>query len=309
MKKIFNSTRIYNEVMEEHKTFTELAIEYSLAEDVFLKKLSKELPDKLYSKAIRQNKKNLKKQEQKKQEKNNMAKTNSNDSRQEENNMTKTNSNDIRQEKNNMVKTNSKDSRQEKNDMAKINLNDLEEEKEILTQERLKNLQKKEKNFEILNILNSEKKDTLEVLKKAKKASKEVSKKIQNVLNVIQHTEQEVERLDLRISNIEKEIEEQQSKKIYLIAPGYSGELPELGTFYSTESNINYQLEILKVSKDFVIEPQLKEMLMAEYDSYKEYIKGLKFVSLCSELIVKGVEFEIFCEDSKINSLLQIYIA
>ena len=56
------------------------------------------------------------------------------------------------------------------------------------------------------------------------------------------------------------------------------------------------------------IEPEIKDMLIAGYDSLKDYIKDLRFVMLCMEYTLNDIEYTVLVDDERVKSLLKKYV-
>ena len=80
-----------------------------------------------------------------------------------------------------------------------------------------------------------------------------------------------------RLKNLENELE--QMNKIYLIAPGFQGEIPEVGRLVSSISMTMEGLE-LEFGEELVREPTLAELLETGFDSVKDIRLALEFAKL-----------------------------
>lgn len=63
-----------------------------------------------------------------------------------------------------------------------------------------------------------------------------------------------------------------------------------------------------EVATDYVLEPNLNDMLVAGYDSYKEYMEGFQFVMLCIEFLCEEKKLTVLVSDGRIKKLLEICI-
>ena len=90
------------------------------------------------------------------------------------------------------------------------------------------------------------------------------------------------------------------------MGPSYKGDKPEFGSFISTVEVEGYEnLLIVEPDEAVAIEPELKDMLVAGYDSYKEYSTGLRFAMLCIEYVCKNIEHIILVDDERLKALLR----
>ena len=118
-----------------------------------------------------------------------------------------------------------------------------------------------------------------------------------------------MEHLKNQLADTEHNIKELKDKYIYLVAPGFSGNIPEFGTFFSTIPVAGFtNLQITEATTEYAIEPELKDMVVTGYDSYKEYMEGLRFVMLCAEYTCTGKEYSVLVSDNRIQKLIESHI-
>ena len=94
---------------------------------------------------------------------------------------------------------------------------------------------------------------------------------------------------------------------VYLIAPGYSGEIPACGTFISTcevEGVANLKVEQIPTE----LKPDFQDMIKAGFDSAQEYAKALKFVTLVEYYLCNDVQYKMLVSDDKIQKLISAHI-
>ena len=118
-------------------------------------------------------------------------------------------------------------------------------------------------------------------------------------------TQQRVKAQQVKALQDLQQIEEKiQKSQVYLVAPWYSGDFPELGTFFSTEEREGFQ--ILKPAEP--IEPDFKDMVSADFNQVSEYVSALCFVSLVQEYILKGKAHHVLNTDPRVQKLLDKHI-
>ena len=140
----------------------------------------------------------------------------------------------------------------------------------------------------------------LEAAKKQKEAAEKLVEKRVNGIKELKNKKE----------SVESQITELKNKNIYLVAPGYSGKKPEYGTFYSTAKVEEFEtLSTVEANAEFAIEPELKDMLITGYDSYKEYSNALRFVMLCAEYACKeGVKYSVLVDDERLKKLIKTHV-
>jgi len=140
----------------------------------------------------------------------------------------------------------------------------------------------------------------------------ETVKKIEDIKKRIDDSNKKLKYLSLIKEDLQKEIDTTTSKLnnscIYLVAPGYSGELPKYGSFFSTElfeeeSRIKIQNEL-----EYNLQLDVNDMVKINIDSLCEYEKYLKFVSLVSEFELKEKNVKVLCDNEKIQALMKMYV-
>lgn len=140
----------------------------------------------------------------------------------------------------------------------------------------------------------------------------ETVKKIEDIKKRIDDSNKKLKYLSLIKEELQKEIDTTTSKLnnscIYLVAPGYSGELPKYGRFFSTElfeeeSRIKIQNEL-----EYNLQLDVNDMVKINIDSLCEYEKYLKFVSLVSEFELKEKNVKVLCDNEKIQALMKMYV-
>lgn len=137
-------------------------------------------------------------------------------------------------------------------------------------------------------------------LQKAKTAQKNAEKEIATF-------SKKIKKLNEKLGEIENKIETAKNQMVYLIAPGYSGEIPACGTFISTcevEGVANLKVEQIPTE----LKPDFQDMIKAGFDSAQEYAKALKFVTLVEYYLCNDMQYKMLVSDDKIQKLISAHI-
>ncbi len=311
--KKMNFHSIYNQIVKYGKSIPSLAAEYGMEEEAFRERLEMALDPKLYLKTIKANERILKQQKDSHEQV--MLTTITAGVSQEEEDMARKSearmNQDYRQNQSKKDRENQMQKKQESKKKAfkleemgtlerdKVTIND-----EISVME--KNLDEASK---ILTIREESVAETQKVFEKASKALAEAKSQRDKAKHVVTQYSQSIESLKAKLESVETKITELMNKAIYLVAPGYTGEKPVYGTYYSTTVVAGYEtLSVKEAAADYVIEPELKDMVVAGYDSYKEYMEGLRFVMLCAEFAYNGTEYTTLVNDERLKRLIQTHV-
>ena len=163
----------------------------------------------------------------------------------------------------------------------------------------------------ILNIRNKKFTDTQKVFNEAKQALEVAKVEQEDAQKDVENATIQLQKFNLSLSNIDQKIETEKKKRsIFLVSPGYTGEIPSFGTFVSTVDTINGISKVDKITpaSDFKIKPDFEEMVDAGYDSAQEYAKILKFVELISQFIYNEKAYTLLVSDERIKNLITLHI-
>ncbi len=316
--KKMNYKQIYSQIAKYGKTIPEMAEKYEMEEEAFIKRIQMGLEPKLFSNAMSASEKNIKHRQ--KAKRNNSAKTTK--LKQEEEKMSKKGEVkallSYRQQQSEKDKLASiKEKRQTLEELKNQEPASSESEMDILEKEVSAidgEISKEEKELDTdkLSLASAEK-----ALNDKQKAFEEASKNLEVAKKQKETAEKLVEQrvngikvLKSKKESVKKQITELKNKNIYLVAPGYTGEKLEYGTFYSTTKVDGFEtLSTVEANPEFAIEPELKDMLVTGYDSYKEYSNALRFVMLCAEYACKeGVEYSVLVDDERLKKLIKKHV-
>lgn len=137
-------------------------------------------------------------------------------------------------------------------------------------------------------------------MQKAKTAQKNAEKEVATF-------SKKIKKLNEKLGEIENKIETAKNQMVYLIAPGYSGEIPACGTFISTcevEGVANLKVEQIPTE----LKPDFQDMIKAGFDSAQEYAKALKFVTLVEYYLCNDMQYKMLVSDDKIQKLISAHI-
>ena len=305
--KKLNYKHIYTQIAKYGKTIPEMAEKYEMEEEAFINRIQMGLEPKLFSNAMSASERNLKHRQKAKN------KTTKTAVKQEEEEMSRKGEAkallNYRQQQSEKDKLASiKEKKRTLEDLKSQESVSSESEMDILEKEIVEidgELSKEEKELDTdkLSLASAEK-----VLNDKQKAFEEASKNLEAAKKQKEAAEKLVEKrvngikeLKAKKESVEIQITELKNKNIYLVAPGYSGKNPEYGTFYSTAKVEGFEtLSTVEANAEFAIEPELKDMLITGYDSYKEYSNALRFVMLCAEYACKeGVEYSVLVDEDR----------
>lgn len=136
-----------------------------------------------------------------------------------------------------------------------------------------------------------------EKIAQEKETLKTIEENYQNSIN-------KKEELEVKLSEITDEIEHLSQRRIFLVAPGYHGEIPNFGRFISTEEIIGMNVEIKK--GDLLINDEsLNNMMLCGYYDIREYMRALEFAKLCIAHIVECDQYTILVDDERISKVLE----
>lgn len=275
-RKTLNFTTIHKRISEQGKTISELAPEYSMTEEAFIQEMRSGLGPKVFSSLKKISVKNEKAREKQ--------------------------------------KSSAERKRRKSEKTSQTN-----EEAEFLLEKRMSNLisQKEETEKWIsfwdgtLIPLDKNKSESNQRIAGFKSEIAELEEKIaqeEETLKTIEENYQnsinKKEELEVKLSEITDEIEHLSQRRIFLVAPGYHGEIPNFGRFISTEEIIGMNVEIKK--GDLLINDEsLNNMMLCGYYDIREYMRALEFAKLCIAHIVECDQYTILVDDERISKVLE----
>ena len=152
-------------------------------------------------------------------------------------------------------------------------------------------------------------KDSLKKARKtlanAEKRVAECEKALMEAKSAASNSEEELSSLQTTESELVRKCEELQKSRIYLVAPGYHGEMPKYGHFISI-------MEIQGID-DLQVEDvrgvELVKQMTAEefflFDTMQEAKSSYSFVKLVSKYYFDGLDYTILVDDDSIIELLK----
>ena len=311
--KKLNYKNIYSQIAKYGKTIPEMAEKYEMEEDEFIKRIQMGLEPKLFSNAMSSSEKNLKHRQKAKN------KTTKTAVKQEEKEMSR--KNEVMAQVNYRQKQAEKDKisslKEKRRTLEELKCQKSVSELDILEKKIETIVTKISKQEENINSVKMALSCAEERLKNKKKAFDEACRALKYAGRdcdiAKENMEQHVKSLELLKSKkekIEQQISELKNKDIFLVAPNYTGDKPQYGTFYSVSEIEEYEtLFVVEPDTEYAIEPELKDMLIAGYDSYKEYSNGLRFVMLCAEYACKeGIKYSVLVDDERLKKLIKTHV-
>lgn len=282
--KKMNFKRIYSQIAKYGKTIPELAEEYGMDETAFVERIRMGLDSKLFLSALSANERHIKERK--------MCKKNFSLS----------------------VEKEEKKELTEKQKTEKSVLDELEGKKRAII-EKVSNEETTIKEaIEILKLSGSNIVVYEKEVKKRQDELNETINKLHETKNkrakaeeeVRQHTEI-IERMKEELKSVETQISELKNKDIFLVAPNFIGKKPEFGTFYSTTVLNGFEnISVIEVTDGYELKPNLDDMIEAGYDSYKEYMEGLKFVMLYIDFLCENKKYTTLISDERLKKLLEL---
>jgi len=287
-RKTLNFTTIHKRISEQGKTISELAPEYSMTEEAFIQEMRSGLGPKVFSSLKKTSVKNEKLREKQK-------------------------SSAERKRRNNQKMS-------EKTNQTNIDDFDVEaEDAEFLIEKRISNLLSQKEETEkwisfwdgTLIPLDKNKSESNQRIADFKSEIAELEEKIaqeEETLKTIEENYQnsinKKEELEVKLSEITDEIEHLSQRRIFLVAPGYHGEIPNFGRFISTEEIIGMNVEIKK-GELLINDESLNNMMLCGYYDIREYMRALEFAKLCIAHIVECDQYTILVDDERISKVLE----
>ena len=159
----------------------------------------------------------------------------------------------------------------------------------------------------ILEIRKETLKEVQKVFDDAKKALEDANSEVSSAEKAVEASNAKLKDFQSRLAEVDRKIEMEENKSIYLVAPGYTGEVPEHGTFISSvdvKGIANLKVETLGTE----IEPNFLDMINAGFDSAQEYARALKFVTLIEYYLCNDMQYNVLVSDSKIQKLISEHI-
>ena len=146
-----------------------------------------------------------------------------------------------------------------------------------------------------------------ETLKEVQKVFDDANSEVSSAEKAVEASNAKLKDFQSRLAEVDRKIEMEENKSIYLVAPGYTGEVPEHGTFISSvdvKGIANLKVETLGTE----IEPNFLDMINAGFDSAQEYARALKFVTLIEYYLCNDMQYNVLVSDSKIQKLISEHI-
>lgn len=293
-RKTLNFTTIHKRISEQGKIISELAPEYSMTEEAFIQEMRSGLGPKVFAALKKTSEKNEKARERLKVS---AAKKRRNNERILEKQRTKsvqddcTNATEVQ-----LIHASEEDISepiQYTNELDHF----LAQKREL--EETLKlwdtAIESSKKRF-------TQKKEELSALKiKLQQVQQELADSenaYQSNLKMRSEQEEKLHEIDIQIENIMK-------NNIYLIAPGYHGQLPEYGRFISTEPIVGLDNVEIQTGEVLFNDENLSDMMACGYYDVREYMRAIEFAKVCIAFMTEHSHCTILIDDEKISKVLK----
>lgn len=103
------------------------------------------------------------------------------------------------------------------------------------------------------------------------------------------------------LSNIVKNIQEMDAKLIYLVAPGYKGELPAVGQLISV---VPFERATIEFGSDLYKEISAMDLLESGFDRISEAKAAYDFARLVIKYEIQDIEVTVLVDDDRIKRIL-----
>lgn len=103
------------------------------------------------------------------------------------------------------------------------------------------------------------------------------------------------------LSNIKANIREMEAKLIYLVAPGYKGELPAVGQLISV---VPFERATTEFGSDLYKEISAMDLLESGFDRISEAKAAYDFARLVIKYEIKDIEVKVLVDDDRIKRIL-----
>lgn len=318
-RKTLNFTSIYKKITEQNKTISELAEEYNMPEDGFVKEMQMGLGAKVFPVAKKASERNERRRERQRKKEEKKAEQKVEQKAEQK----------VEQVKDDNPKSeNSMESEPKAPEKAVLSKKEVSIalKKEAEAKKAFQELIDQEENAKIqiecskkviissesvLKQKNQERENAKKTYEDAKAAydlakSKfdAVQKEVDELSSKINEAKEVRDMWEDRLSNVSQQILEVRNSKIYLIAPTYTGNIPKFGTMISCTDINGINVEIKKGEKLFN-EPTFTSLLESGYNDLDEYLIAIEFAKLCILFELSGKEYTILLNDEKMKKVLE----
>lgn len=142
-----------------------------------------------------------------------------------------------------------------------------------------------------------------EVFEKAQKALDTAEAELKLAYDEVTRISSEVNEARLALDKIE-EMVEKAKRKVYLVSPWYSGELPKYGTLISTVEMDRCVLQ--EVPEEYLPEMNVEGILL--FDFVPDYKKARNFIGLVSMYELENKGYSVLNDDERVERLLKMTI-
>lgn len=270
---------VFSAILEGKKTFAELAPDYGYTTEAFEAEVLAKVGPKEFARLKKESDRHEANKTKKQQKKTRTTKKNTTE---EDSNM-----------KNEKVVTRETLLRQKENAQREINtaIAVVDAEAALLEAEG-KKVETAEKDVNIAEA----------ALTAAKNVLKEAKKAYQKQERVLKEKKDGLSKWQTCLSNIDASIQELDAKLIYLVAPGYQGELPTVGKLISV---VPFEGATIEQGDELYKEPTSMEMFCSGYKLIEEVMNAYNFARLVIKYEVLDIEVKVLVDDDRIKRILK----
>lgn len=138
----------------------------------------------------------------------------------------------------------------------------------------------------------------------AKNVLKDAKKAFQKQERILKDKKDGLSKWQTCLSIIDKSIQELDAKLIYLVAPGYQGELPSVGKLISVVPFEGANVEV-EQGGELYKEPTSREMFSCGYKQVDDVMNAYNFAGLVIKYELNDVDVTVLVDDDRIKRILK----
>lgn len=298
-RKTLNFTTIHKRISEQGKTISELAPEYSMAEEDFIREMRSGLGPKVFSALKKMSEKNEKARERLKDS---ATKKRKNNQRLLEKQRTEqiATQKDLDVQENDAIPNSEKDNILQENELnnflkLKREIESTIQSWNIAIESSGKRCLEKEEEVRLAE----------EELSNAQRRLKQVQQELIDSQKAYQNNLEKRDEQEQKLQEVDEKIEKIRHNNIYLVAPGYHGDIPEYGRFISTEPIAGIDDVELQTGDVLFNDENLSDMVACGYYDVREYMRAIEFAKVCIAFMTEHSHCKILIDDEKISKVLK----
>lgn len=294
-RKTLNFTTIHKRISEQGKIISELAPEYSMTEEAFLQEMRSGLGPKVFAALKKTSEKNEKARERLKVSAEKKRKSRERLLEKQRDESVCQDSLDTKEQQANQTSLKDDNSKpaQEEHELEyflllKMEIEDIINQWDVAIESSRKRCLEKEEELRSLN-----------------RKLQQVQQELADSENVYQSNLKMRSEQDQKLHEIDIQIVKIMQKNIYLIAPGYHGEIPEYGRLISTEPIAGIENVEIQNGDLLFNDENLSDMMACGYYDVREYMRAIEFAKLCIAFMTEHSHCTILIDDEKISNVLK----